>query len=143
MILRIHSFYISRSSIQLSIAQVLRSFCILKLSTYDKTYVLLLHANYYNFVIYSFYLFYCNVTLCRLKNRTHQNFKNIRLMLTHFLTLILIQIILLRAKCVQAQESRPNFIFYYPDTLRAESFNAYGNKVPDVVYIQKFAIASF
>ena len=52
--------------------------------------------------------------------------------LIHVLTLILIQIILLRAKCVQAQESRPNFIFYYPDTLRAESFNAYGNKVPDV-----------
>ena len=48
------------------------------------------------------------------------------------LIVISITIILLRAKCTNAQDERPNFIFYYPDTLRAESFNAYGNKVPDV-----------
>ena len=77
-ILRIHSINLSRSSIKLSIAQVLKPFCILKLSTYDKTYVLLLYANYCYFIFYSFYLFYCYVTLRRLKNRTHQNFKNIK-----------------------------------------------------------------
>ena len=48
------------------------------------------------------------------------------------LIVISIAIILLRAKCTNAEDQRPNFILYYPDTLRAESFNAYGNKVPDV-----------
>ena len=33
---------------------------------------------------------------------------------------------------VTSQDTRPNIIFYFPDTLRAESFNAYGNSVPDV-----------
>ena len=27
---------------------------------------------------------------------------------------------------------RPNFIFFFPDTLRAESFNSYGSSVPGV-----------
>jgi arylsulfatase A-like enzyme len=29
-------------------------------------------------------------------------------------------------------KERPNMIFFFPDTLRAESFNSYGNTVPDV-----------
>merc|ERR1711991_741485 len=29
-------------------------------------------------------------------------------------------------------KKRPNMIFFFPDTLRAESFNSYGNTVPNV-----------
>ena len=36
------------------------------------------------------------------------------------------------AKSTFSKDTRPNIIFYLPDTLRAESFNAYGNKVPSV-----------
>eukprot|EP00945_MAST-04E_sp_MAST-4E-sp1_P004353 g4353.t1 len=30
------------------------------------------------------------------------------------------------------KDSRPNLLFFFPDTLRAESFNSYGNTVPNV-----------
>lgn len=31
-----------------------------------------------------------------------------------------------------SQAKQPNLVFFFPDTLRAESFNSYGNKVPGV-----------
>ena len=34
--------------------------------------------------------------------------------------------------CVEGKSKPPNMIFFFPDTLRAESFNSYGNKVPNV-----------
>ena len=33
---------------------------------------------------------------------------------------------------VTSQDTRLNILFYFPDTLRAESFNANGNSVPDI-----------
>ena len=43
-------------------------------------------------------------------------------------------LILLRPFCCSSEhvKKRPNIIFFFPDTLRAESFNSYGNTVPDV-----------
>ena len=48
------------------------------------------------------------------------------------ISFLCITILIALAEPTCAEDARPNIIFYYPDTLRAESFNAYGNKVPDV-----------
>ena len=48
-----------------------------------------------------------------------------------FITFIFKFIIVCHGK-KNLNEKRPNLIFFFPDTLRAESFNSYGNTVPNL-----------
>ena len=51
--------------------------------------------------------------------------------MNYLLTLCLV-IVFTSLSVTTVADSKPNFIFFFPDTLRAESFNSYGNTVPNV-----------